>query len=451
MSSESTEIVKGTLLIEGKTKKVFAVQGDDAVVAIELKDDITAGNGKLHDVIPGKGALAAATICNVFELLKQCGLPVAFLRRLTANSFMAQKTKMLPFEVICRREVHGSARKKYPFLPTGHRFEHVVVEFCLKTSGKKYNWHDLLCDDPIMRVTETSVELYDPDLPFFGSEPFLVLDKSEVEGLEYIPVMAELAVKAFLVTEKAWAILGYVELDHKVEFGLVWNSTENRWDLLLSDDIEPSSWRLRAPDGRYFDKEFYRMGGDIAGMMVIYEETAKLTEAFRVPSQEIVLWTGSPNDKVTAFDEQISADPQIFGSACKVTVTKLCASAHKESGRALVLASKINTSRPSGRVIIAYVGMSNAAGPVLAANSMDPVIAVPQSFDKFSDDVWSSLRMPSDVPLSVILNPRNALMQALQILAMSNPYLYMILRSRQEIRMVNSAVLNLGWQPAPKP
>ena len=38
----------------------------------------TGGDGAKHDVIPDKGALATATTCNVFRLLKACGLPVAF-------------------------------------------------------------------------------------------------------------------------------------------------------------------------------------------------------------------------------------------------------------------------------------------------------------------------------------------------------------------------------------
>ena len=45
------------------------------------KDDITAGDGAKHDIIPDKGRLATATTCNVFRLLKACGLPVGFVEQ----------------------------------------------------------------------------------------------------------------------------------------------------------------------------------------------------------------------------------------------------------------------------------------------------------------------------------------------------------------------------------
>ena len=63
----------GRKIAEGKTKIVW----EGGEVLIESKDDITAGDGAKHDVIPGKGRLATATTCNVFRLLKACGLPVA--------------------------------------------------------------------------------------------------------------------------------------------------------------------------------------------------------------------------------------------------------------------------------------------------------------------------------------------------------------------------------------
>src|SRR3954453_18893361 len=65
------------LVTEGKTKKIFPIVGSE-LVSVVAKDDITAGDGAKHDVIPDKGRLATATTGNVFRLLKACGLPVAF-------------------------------------------------------------------------------------------------------------------------------------------------------------------------------------------------------------------------------------------------------------------------------------------------------------------------------------------------------------------------------------
>src|ERR1700757_3602673 len=85
----------GALVTEGKTKKIFRIHGSD-LVSEATKVEITAGDAAKHDVIPDKGRLAAATSCNVFRLLKACGLPVAFEEQNSATSFIAPPCTMLP-------------------------------------------------------------------------------------------------------------------------------------------------------------------------------------------------------------------------------------------------------------------------------------------------------------------------------------------------------------------
>ena len=79
----------GKLLNEGKTKKIHQIAGSSDLVALVAKDDITAGDGAKHDIIPDKGRLANRTTCNVFRLLKTCGLPVAFEEQDSETSFIA--------------------------------------------------------------------------------------------------------------------------------------------------------------------------------------------------------------------------------------------------------------------------------------------------------------------------------------------------------------------------
>jgi phosphoribosylaminoimidazole carboxylase/phosphoribosylaminoimidazole-succinocarboxamide synthase len=88
-------------------------------------------------------------------------------------------------------------------------------------------------------------------------------------------------------------------------------------------------------------------------------------------------------------------------------------------------------------VIIAYIGRSNGAGPTLSAQVSVPVITVPATWKECYEDVWSSLRTPSETPAMTILEPKNAVLAALQILAMRNPRLYAELRFRQEERLYN--------------
>ncbi len=65
-------------------------------------------------------------------------------------------------------------------------------------------------------------------------------------------------------------------------------------------------------------------------------------------------------------------------------------------------------------VVIAYIGRSNGAGPTLSAMSTIPVITVPASVKEFPEDVWSSLRAPSAVPVMTVLEPSNAVLAALR-------------------------------------
>ena len=45
--------------------------------------------------------------------------------------------------------------------------------------------------------------------------------------------------------------------------------------------------------------------------------------------------------------------------------------------------------------------------------------------EEHPEDVWSSLRMPSQVPMLTVLSPKNAVLAGLNILAQTNPIAYM--------------------------
>ena len=45
-------------MTEGKTKKIHRIAGSADLVTLISKDDITAGDGAKHDIIPDKGRLA---------------------------------------------------------------------------------------------------------------------------------------------------------------------------------------------------------------------------------------------------------------------------------------------------------------------------------------------------------------------------------------------------------
>ncbi len=419
----------GVILAEGKTKVIGQSPTNPNQVIIVSKDDITAGDGAKHDLLSGKAAMATLTTCNNFRLLKAAGIPVGFDEQLSPISFSAPKCEMLPYEVVIRREAHGSYLKRTPGLVKGHLFPRLLVEFYLKTNQRKWKAHDLACDDPFMShdAQAGTVSLFQPSKPIAGQTPFLVLPEAEVFAHEgeskFFAEMSKTARRAFLTLEKAWQLEGGRLVDCKVEFGLTPEGT-----LLLADVIDNDSWRV-LEDGAYLDKQVYRDGGALDAVAANYARVAGITSHFRVPAQRIIIWSGSVNDDVSPVEKAIA---KLSGGL--IESVKIARSIHKEPIRAIAELNQAVQEKPE-TVIIAYIGRSNGAGPTLSAATTVPVITVPANFKEFPEDVWSSLRTPSNVPVTTVIEPSNAALAALEILALRNPALYMRLRETLEDRL----------------
>lgn len=425
----------GRTLAEGKTKRIIEKKDDPSRVILLAKDDITAGDGAKHDIIPDKGKIATQTACNVFRLLQSCGIPAAFDEQGGPDWFIAPSCRMLPYEVVTRREAHGSFLKRAPQLAKGHLFPRLVVEFFLKTKDRRWLEHELTCDDPYMlwdRAAAT-ISLYHPAKPFPGQEPFLVLKETEVFShpgeADFFATMETLARQTFLVLEKAWQLQIRKLVDMKVEFGL-----DAEGKLRLADVIDNDSWRV-IENGSYIDKQLYRDGGQISDVVRSYRHVERLTAGFVLPRQRVIVWAGSVTDDLAPVVDVVE---RLSGGRTP-TVTVAC-SVHKEPVRGILELNRLIQEVPD-TVVIAYIGMSNGAGPTLSAATNVPVITIPAGWDKFSDDVWSSLRAPSKVPVMTVLNPANAAQAALNILALRNPALHAALRADIEERTVNVAEL----------
>jgi phosphoribosylaminoimidazole carboxylase / phosphoribosylaminoimidazole-succinocarboxamide synthase len=422
----------GAFVTEGKTKKIHLKTTGSDLVTVISKDDITAGDGAKHDIIPEKGRLANATTSNVFRLLKDCGLPVAFVEQDSATSFVAPKCVMLPYEVVVRREAHGSYLKRNPHFAKGQLFPQLIVEFFLKTKDRDWNGKSLVCDDPLLLYSKekSQIQLFNPAKPIQGQEPFLTLAAKEVftadDEWKIFPDMRRIARQAFLVLEKAWQLEGGTLVDFKVEFGY-----DSKRNLLLADVIDNDSWRV-LESGSYIDKQVYRDGGALDDVAAKYRRVAEITGHFHVPRQRIILWRGSEKDNPEPF-------VQALGNLADLMTVVTC-SVHKEPVNAAGILHRMAQEVPD-TVVIAYIGRSNGAGPTLSAMSTVPVITVPASAKEFPEDVWSSLRAPSSVPVMTVLDPANAVLAALQILSSRNPRIYAHVRGEIENRTVNTVQL----------
>jgi phosphoribosylaminoimidazole carboxylase PurE protein len=422
----------GALIAEGKTKRIHKLEGSKDLVTLVAKDDITAGDGAKHDVIPEKGLLANRTTCNVFRLLKACGVPVAFEEQDSATSFIAPGCTMLPYEVVTRREAHGSYLKRHPHIAKGQLFPQLIVEFYLKTKDKDWKGKPLVADDPLMDFSDggSQIRLLNPAKPVIGQEPFLILPASDVlqsdDEWKIFPDMRRIARQVFLVLEKAWQLQGGTLVDLKVEFGY-----DSKGRLLLADVIDNDSWRV-IEDGSYIDKQVYRDGGALDDVASKYRRVADITDRFQLPRQRIILWRGSETDKTEPFE--------IALGELKDLMAIVTCSAHKEPVRAATTLYRMAQEVPD-TIMIANIGRSNGAGPTLSALSTVPVITVPASSKDFPDDVWSSLRAPSKVPVMTVLDPANAVLAALNILSARNPRVYAHVRSEIEARTVNTILV----------
>ncbi|MEM0360433.1 MAG: AIR carboxylase family protein [Candidatus Diapherotrites archaeon] len=107
-------------------------------------------------------------------------------------------------------------------------------------------------------------------------------------------------------------------------------------------------------------------------------------------------------------------------------------SAHKAAEKVLD-AVKEYEKRFESLVFIAIAGRSNALGPLIAGHSRFPVINCPVLQENFGFiDLFSSMRMPSNVPCSTVLDPENAALHAAKILSLTDKKLFNLIEKYME-------------------
>ena len=127
---------------------------------------------------------------------------------------------------------------------------------------------------------------------------------------------------------------------------------------------------------------------------------------------KVVIIMGSKGD--SGHCAKIARTLGEFGVACETRI----ASAHKVPLKAMDI---IRENEAEKTVFITVAGRSNALSGFTDAQTSRPVIACPPSSDAFSGaDIYSSLRMPSGVCPLVVLEPENAALAAVKILALSD-------------------------------
>ncbi len=426
------EYKKDKLLAEGKTKRVWSTQDSSSDVLIENKNAITAHDDpdftKSFDT---KAIHSTTTTCCVFDLLKKAKIPVAYEDQISPTEFVAKLCTMVPLEIVVRRYAAGSYLKRHPELKQEkilYRFDRLEVEFFLKTTrGKLKNSTGSTVltgldpskgeEDPlILDPHSDSWELFHSKKPVWDKGALLNKTVRNFDVLNQEPMMDTEAMdritrEIFLVLEGAWNSLGFHFIDMKIEFGI-----DPSGRLVVADVIDNDSWRLKNSDWEELSKQVFREGGRLEKIEENYRFVASLTQQFRIPEQAIILWRGSSKDRLPQIKKHWREN---------VTFQETVLSGHKSTKTCIQELREHMSNYPDGGVIIAIVGRSNGLAPMLATHTTWPVIAAPTTIEDFPDDIWSSIRMPSSVPVITAWPAENAVEAALNILSNKNPAIYM--------------------------
>src|SRR5881397_103989 len=97
----------GTLLYEGKAKKIFATDKPDQIVQY-FKDDATAFNAQKRGTIVEKGIINNKVSERLFRLVEQAGVPTHFVQRLSDREMLTKRVSIVPVEAVVRNVVAGS-------------------------------------------------------------------------------------------------------------------------------------------------------------------------------------------------------------------------------------------------------------------------------------------------------------------------------------------------------
>lgn len=438
----------------GKVRDCFVV-GDRRVLV--ATDRISAFDRVFDELIPFKGQvlnqLAAFFMRQVEDLV-----PTHLMAIPDPAVTVAREAQALPVEFIVRGYLTGSAWRDYQAgrftalygiaLPEGLTEHAPLPEAIVTPTTKAAEGHD---------------------------QPLTHAQAAELIGsTERWQQLVDLALKLYRRGVDHARSRGLILVDTKYEFGLIGET------IMLIDEVHtPDSSRYWYADAyaadpahpRQLSKEFLRewlreRGFTGEGPLPVLDDEIRIEVATRyialykaltgqefVPSLEnppgarivtalkaagflrggvVAIIMGSASDQAHA--DKIRRVLDRFGVPSRLHV----ASAHKVPEKLMGLIDAYNhSSQPI--VYITIAGRSNGLSGVTAGSAIHPVIACPPFKDHgdYQVNVHSSLQMPSDTPVVTVLDPANAALAAVRMLALNDPTL--LERMRDHLHSVKSS------------
>jgi phosphoribosylaminoimidazole-succinocarboxamide synthase len=227
----------GTLIYEGKAKKLFTTGHPDEVLQY-FKDDATAFNAQKRGTIVEKGIINNKVSERLFRLLEQNGVATHFVERKSDREMLTKKVTIVPVEVVVRNVIAGSLAKRLG-LTEGEAIQPPIVEWYYK--------NDALGDPLIADEHVRLLKLATPE------------QMAEIKGL---------ALKVNSVLQPFFAERRMVLVDFKLEFGV------HNGRLILADEISPDTCRFWDQATREsMDKDRFRK--DLGKIEEAYQEVLK--------------------------------------------------------------------------------------------------------------------------------------------------------------------------------
>lgn len=233
------------IIHDGVSKKVYATDEPDKVI-IQYTDAITAYYKIKRALIKDKGLYCNAVSSMVFTVLKNAGVPMHFIERLSDTEQLCRRVDSIQMEVIVRNVVAGSMAKRLG-MDEGIVLKEPIVDLCYKTE-----------------------DLGDPLINDYHAIALGLVTKEE------LAVIYSLAEKVNSVLTPLFRGIGITLVDFKIEFGRLPDG-----QIILSDDITPDSARFwDIETGMKLDKDRFRHDNGKVGQAyrTVYE---RLKEAVK--------------------------------------------------------------------------------------------------------------------------------------------------------------------------
>ena len=231
-------MTQGTMLYEGKAKKIFATDQPDRVIQY-FKDEATAFNAQKRGTIVDKGVVNNKVSERLFRVLEAAGVSTHFIERLSDREMLTKRVTIVPIEVVVRNMTAGSLVKRLG-LKEGEPIEPPVVEFYYK--------NDALGDPLICEEHVRLMKLAEPK----------IVDEIKQQARKINSVL-----QPFFKERKM------ILVDFKLEFGL------HNGKLILADEISPDTCRFwDAGTKESMDKDRFRK--DLGKIEEAYQEVLRL-------------------------------------------------------------------------------------------------------------------------------------------------------------------------------